>query len=345
MPLINSNTLNEWAMGIPQRARGLLAEIKDAPRQIGLLFDPKFQKGLLDQRSVTDTFNKSKAEQLAMDLITTTPAGGIAGTFIGKGAKTWNTAANAKAMQMAEKGVDPRTIWKETGNWKAPDGMWRQEIPDNAAFYRGSQAAGSSYSDDVMLHPELYGNYPHLKGKRVVESPHAGGSYDEATGQITVGPTNANSTMLHELQHAIQQREGWAKGGSPKEMAQEYGLARSRLHFLEREPDYQQGMKELDDMWDAVFNKGTMSDAEAIAKEAEIVKKYPSIAESRKVMDILRQSDEYGFDSYRRLAGEAEARATQARMSMDMAQRLNTFPEDSYDVPISQLIIRGLLER
>ena len=43
---------------------------------------------------------------------------------------------------------------------------------------------------------------------------------------------------------------------------------------------------------------------------------------------------------YHRLAGEAEARATQARMNMDMPQRLATFPEDSYDVPMDQLIVR-----
>ena len=43
---------------------------------------------------------------------------------------------------------------------------------------------------------------------------------------------------------------------------------------------------------------------------------------------------------YRRLAGEAEARATQARMNMDMPQRLATFPEDSFDVPMDQLIVR-----
>lgn len=45
-------------------------------------------------------------------------------------------------------------------------------------------------------------------------------------------------------------------------------------------------------------------------------------------------------DAYRRLAGEAEARATQARMNMDMPTRLNTFPPESYDVPLDQLIVR-----
>jgi len=50
---------------------------------------------------------------------------------------------------------------------------------------------------------------------------------------------------------------------------------------------------------------------------------------------------ELQHDAYRRLAGEAEARAPRARMNMTPAQRRATFPEDSYDVPMSDLIIRG----
>jgi hypothetical protein len=46
-------------------------------------------------------------------------------------------------------------------------------------------------------------------------------------------------------------------------------------------------------------------------------------------------------EAYRRLAGEAEARATQARMNMNAAERRAKFPYDSYDVPVSDLIVRG----
>lgn len=46
------------------------------------------------------------------------------------------------------------------------------------------------------------------------------------------------------------------------------------------------------------------------------------------------------YENYRRLAGEAEARATEARRLLDTAQRRALFPEDSYDVPIDELIIR-----
>ena len=48
-------------------------------------------------------------------------------------------------------------------------------------------------------------------------------------------------------------------------------------------------------------------------------------------------------EQYRRLAGEAEARAVEARMNMTPAQRSQAFPLKSYDVPINELILRGLL--
>jgi hypothetical protein len=47
-------------------------------------------------------------------------------------------------------------------------------------------------------------------------------------------------------------------------------------------------------------------------------------------------------NAYLRLAGEAEARLTQNRMNMNMQERLQSYPYDMLDVPIDQLIVRGL---
>jgi hypothetical protein len=44
---------------------------------------------------------------------------------------------------------------------------------------------------------------------------------------------------------------------------------------------------------------------------------------------------------YRRLAGEAEARAVQKRMDYTPEQRREVFPFDDYDVPRDKLIVRG----
>jgi hypothetical protein len=67
-------------------------------------------------------------------------------------------------------------------------------------------------------------------------------------------------------------------------------------------------------------------------------------------LDIERQNlfgldegimaQQQNIETYRRLAGEAEARATQNRIMMTEEQRRAKFPLESYDVPLEELIIR-----
>jgi len=293
----------------------------------------------------------------------------VSGTFIGKGAKTFDFLKAADAEKRIAAGDDVRKVWKETGTFKGPDGHLRQEIPDNKSFYRGSKAAGSSYAEDVFLHPELYDNYPVTRGNRVIEFDGNGGSFEpnpiaKGAGKLRIGQQDASSTTLHELQHAIQGREGWAKGGSPESWMQQEDakLARDALSWR----------REL------LSAKQKAPDADTIALENNVVNQYQQLGAmdwvpSRDARDLARQPDvlfpdrypnseggyndlqdlvkAYGLDkntspyspvqAYKRLAGEAEARATQSRMNMNMDQRLNTYPLDSYDVPVDQLIIRG----
>ena len=101
----------------------------------------------------------------------------------------------------------------------------------------------------------------------------------------------AKSTALHEIQHPIQAREGWAKGGSPND-------------FL---------------------NGGVIN---------------PQTGQQYTI--------EEAYDAYRKLPGEAEARLTQRRMNLDASQRLEHYPYDmgeyGLDIPMDQLIVRGLLK-
>ncbi len=292
---------------------------------------------------------------------------GLAGIFIGKGAATWDAAAMGRAQQMAKEGADPRVVWKETGTWQGPDGAWRQEIPDNTAMFNTSTIGGKKIENDLTVgnpgfdlggtignlieHPRLGSSYPDLTKSTFIGNKNtffgdgAQGAFDN--GVLTINApakaVDAKSTALHELQHAIQQREGWAQGGSSdmafrdprmwgKDGAQGSEVAREML---------KQKMTEM----------ATPLPIEAYAKSAwgasqvtpEIKRAYANYVRTIKG-DAGRFSTEaqqtVAKEWYRRLAGEAEARATQARMPMDAAQRRAVFPEDSYDVPMDQLILR-----
>jgi hypothetical protein len=94
---------------------------------------------------------------------------------------------------------------------------------------------------------------------------------------------------------------------------------------------------DIDDYYDAVDD----------LKDPELRKKFTAILDK---IDVERQNlwgfdegimaQKRDYDAYKRLAGEAEARATQSRMNLTPAQRRALFPEESYDVPLNELIIR-----
>ena len=79
---------------------------------------------------------------------------------------------------------------------------------------------------NVFEHPELLKAYPDLANIKVGKetSGNYRGMYNPEENTITTGggiiggADQSRSTMLHELQHAIQQKEGMAKGGNPTVM-------------------------------------------------------------------------------------------------------------------------------
>lgn len=79
---------------------------------------------------------------------------------------------------------------------------------------------------NVFEHPELLQAYPELANIKVGKetSGQYRGMYDPEKNVITTGggliggANQARSTMLHELQHAIQETEGMAKGANPTVM-------------------------------------------------------------------------------------------------------------------------------
>ena len=248
------------------------------------------------------------------------------GMFIGKGAKTWDAVNMGKAQQMAEQGIDPRAIWKETGTWQGPDGAWRQEIPDNESFYRGSQAmGGGSRAGDLYLNPPLYDAYPSLANNTIHE--HSGRvSSTNGRGQMTIAQGDAVSSTAHEMQHDIQEIEDWGRGGSVNQFVRQAQDASESIS--QHNKDLARLARQIDEA-KAVFDTQRVQSLKA---------RYENSLNAK--LDLVPTAQIDPYSSYQRLLGEAEARTTQARINMDSAQRRSIFPADSYDVPLNQLIIR-----
>lgn len=139
--------------------------------------------------------------------------------------------ATAKIMEAA--GDSPAAIWAQTGWYKGVEGKWRYEILDtdtkfvNGYDWEDFPPDRPMMLDDVLDHPELFKAIPSLLDITVTKDsnmPAGSGSYNARTDEIHVGDislqgteednTLALQTLLHEVQHAVQEREGFAKGGN-----------------------------------------------------------------------------------------------------------------------------------
>jgi len=127
------------------------------------------------------------------------------------------------------------------------------------------------------------------------------------------------SVLMHEMQHAVQEREGFAKGGSGSYLSAE---------------DYDDVVAEFESKYSMLpvvkANKAKMTPHE-----------YKMWA-----LDLYGGMQPEGlqglaFDRYKRLAGEAEARNVQTRLPMSMGERVAKAPWETLDVPERGLLVRG----
>ena len=272
-------------------------------------------------------------------------------------ARVGNTAPQ-QAMELAEQmesaGRSRDEIWAATAElgypvFRGKDGKLRFEIDDSAARTRGVDepkvTRGAIWkSEDAIEHPEFYDMNPDARLLQIRDYQGQGGRYIPSEGRIEIGasrstsPLEFKSTGLHELQHATQGAEGFARGGTPDEFIGQ-GLRDLLTNINDVKPlqdellridiDAQMG-KLKQDMGIDVSQAETAAMARADELRTQI--------DNMMARKSLATADPY--DMYRALAGEAEARQVQARMDMTPAERAaNPFYAD-YDVPEAAQLVR-----
>lgn len=260
--------------------------------------------------------------------------------FAGPGAKTANPVALMRAQEMEQQGAHPGEVWKATGWGRGADGNWQFEIDDSAARIRPQalamrdQHGGVEGPAGAMVdHPELFTAYPDLAKSQLrlypdnPFTPELRGTYEPNRDRTTIfrtDPSEARSTGLHELQHGVQRREGWASGANAEAFSGivEQDVSDARLIAL-------------------MIKKG-MKPSEAATKFKEISGRRAS----HQVMDIATSSDALtrpisAEDAYRRTAGEVQARNVQTRRNMPSDERRASPPWQTQDVPDDRQIVRN----
>lgn len=232
------------------------------------------------------------------------------------------------------------------------DDIWSGEY----ARLRERVESGNATLADVLEHDSLYEAYPELRNVKVRLESDTGsknGSYDPSTNTITIsedkpGDSAKVGTMLHEIQHAIQQIEGWESGASPEYWAaREYesgDTASDRaqelysriLNSLDK-ADQNKVIRynELDREMEATFSADPESEAgKRYAKyEAEQDKLYEELYKNewfRRLLDLQRKMENPQsayYEMYLNTAGEIEARNVSERYRMAQEERRKTAPK------------------
>lgn len=241
------------------------------------------------------------------------------GIFGGRNAVTADQQALKLAEDMAGKGASRDDIWNKTGWFQGVDGKWRFEIPDDKAALTGKRYMNAVLEKD-MTHPEAFAAYPDTKsiGMLYGERPNSAAYYNgppEKIGVSSLVPPANPSHHLHELQHAIQWREGFAPGSSPK---------------LERQLAPETGNKVVEQLRTAILAGEYGGPGDKAFTEA-----------ARNLLALERQhGGQQAMDTYKKVAGEVESRNVQSRMNMTPEERRATPPWKTQDVPDEQQIVR-----
>ena len=289
------------------------------------------------------------------------------GIFAGVKAKGADLKRQAAAEELANRGIGRDQIWQETGWFNDVDGSWKFEIDDSQsrlklenfdkhsfggiADYDAHRLGGVLDSEALTQYPELAKYEQSILASDVADPDNIGGSFEPDSKRIRVVATDfdkAKSATLHELTHAIQQEEGFAKGGSADRLMGQYKkdlknkdyyaqAATDERLAARKTPEYMDIQKKID----VALANGDKEALKPLVEARRVIENEVADIFDQEVARLADKTRFDPFEQYQRLAGEAEARNVQTRMDYTPEQRQAAAPWTTLDVPESELIVRG----
>lgn len=256
----------------------------------------------------------------------------------------------AKDMEKNKKKA--KAIKAATGWERGADGKWRYEMPDvvlrdpkewvNKKTMTLSDIVEKP-NDLFKEYPELFDAYPELKDMKILKGrAKSGGVFYNNAITLNLGDireaikydmdthyklanNSLKKTLVHEIQHYIQEQEGFAQGGNSEMIVDKNAL--DAIAKLRAEKD-------------AVAKEFyAMSPEEQQRRKYEINNRYNDLT---KQIERLEKSSRIGYDGYNRLSGEVEARNVSARLNMTPEERRKTLAESTEDVARKDQIFLGV---
>lgn len=217
MEFVDSIENKEQRRGVIRR---LLDAIKELINKIKAKFSSKHSQmqDLQKTHDLLENMLKEAAENTESDTGSETRY-----SFGGEKAKTADIGLLQKAETLEKDGASAEEIRKVTGWSRGLDNKWKFEIDDSKAKYKEEKIrlGKAANLNEVLEHEDLFKAYPDLKKVKVKEISDldARGVYSPNFDCIFINenlPTQEKlKSLIHEVQHAIQVREGFAVGESP----------------------------------------------------------------------------------------------------------------------------------
>lgn len=274
------------------------------------------------------------------------------------------------AEEMASNKMSAKDIRLATGWEKGIDGKWRYDIPDGKFkdldindLRREVESDGtvveSAKLSDVFDAPDLYEAYPEAKDIKVVfkKLPERNyGSFNIRDNKITVNKDlynnkrpEADLTMLHEIQHYIQNIELFERGANQsytpivmkyivKDFKNKLDIQKEKYDNVKRfYPDNKQAIKDARELYK--FTK----DRYAKVKELTFDKKEKKLKQAVKDMgkevgrdlsvnDVFKRKAADAYNLYYRVAGEVEARNVEYRNKLTPEERRKTLLSETENI-------------
>ena len=130
-----------------------------------------------------------------------------------------------RAKQMQKAGIDNENIRQNTDWFQDKNGDWKFEISDRGMSIKDNIKKNSSNKlGNILNHNTLFTMYPELSEIKVEfkESKGISGNYNRNSNTITLSNNlignneKLEKTIIHEIQHAIQTKEGFETGITSK---------------------------------------------------------------------------------------------------------------------------------
>lgn len=292
-------------------------------------------------------------------------------SYGGANANGANLESLREAQEMQQAGADMESIRKATGWHEGMDGKWRFEINDSRMQLRADAADIPNYTTlgELVDAPELFEAYPDMADLSVtfhtLEDGQNGGysrKFDsiELIRDLKNRPEALLNSLIHEAQHAIQNREGFASGANPaywnrrmengfdsrtaEERREGARLQEQYEQMRESDPQFVAAMEELNAMAPKVpRGKVDLNTWEQIEPDPPEWVRYDERRDQLEEQYGDRVWDWYSLrdsidrnarnggrmptDLYRDTAGEIEARDTAKRRELTAQERRETSPD------------------